>query len=120
MLTKDFLYSLPDNLIAQYPANERGESRMLVLDEVRKISDKKFKDIIGYLTSDDLIVLNDTRVIPARLFLLSNTPTIPNPFLLIMIKTSAMGVSKTVRGKEFFVCITSFARESCMPRLPPG
>jgi len=73
MLTKDFLYSLPDNLIAQYPANERGESRMLVLDEVRKISDKKFKDIIGYLTSDDLIVLNDTRVIPARLFLEKET-----------------------------------------------
>ena len=73
MLTKDFLYSLPDNLIAQYPANERGESRMLVLDEVHKISDKKFKDIIGYLTSDDLIVLNDTRVIPARLFLEKET-----------------------------------------------
>ena len=73
MLTKDFLYSLPDNLIAQYPASERGESRMLVLDEVRKISDKKFKDIIGYLTSDDLIVLNDTRVIPARLFLEKET-----------------------------------------------
>ncbi|MFL2556013.1 MAG: tRNA preQ1(34) S-adenosylmethionine ribosyltransferase-isomerase QueA, partial [Gammaproteobacteria bacterium] len=44
-----------------------------VLDEVRKISDKKFKDIIGYLTSDDLIVLNDTRVIPARLFLEKET-----------------------------------------------
>ena len=73
MLTKDFLYSLPDSLIAQYPASERGESRMLVLDEVRKISDKKFKDIIGYLTSDDLIVLNDTRVIPARLFLEKET-----------------------------------------------
>ena len=69
MLTKDFSYSLPDSLIAQYPTSERGTSRMLVLAKDHKIFDKKFKDIIGYFNSNDLLVLNDTRVIPARLLL---------------------------------------------------
>ena len=69
MLTKDFSYSLPDSLIAQYPTSERGTSRMLVLAEDHKIFDKKFKEIIGYFNSNDLLVLNDTRVIPARLLL---------------------------------------------------
>jgi len=69
MLTKDFSYNLPEDLIAQNPTEERGTSRMLVLEKGRKISDSLFQKLPEYLQSGDLIVLNDTFVIPARLFL---------------------------------------------------
>ena len=69
MLTKDFSYNLPENLIAQNPTDERGTSRMLVLEKGGKISDSLFQRLPEYLKSGDLIVLNDTAVIPARLFL---------------------------------------------------
>ena len=64
----DFDYYLPEELIAQTPLKNRDESRLLVLDRNSgKIEHKKFKDIIDYLHSGDLLVLNDTKVIPARL-----------------------------------------------------
>jgi S-adenosylmethionine:tRNA ribosyltransferase-isomerase len=69
MLTKDFSYNLPEDLIAQHPVSKRGASRMLVLEEECKISDTKFYKLPEYLKPGDLIVLNDTLVIPARLFL---------------------------------------------------
>ena len=69
MLTKDFSYNLPEDLIAQNPADERGTSRMLVLEKGCEISDSLFQKLPEYLQSGDLIVLNDTSVIPARLFL---------------------------------------------------
>ena len=69
MLTKEFSYNLPEDLIAQHPVSKRGASRMLVLEEECKISDTKFYKLPEYLKPGDLIVLNDTLVIPARLFL---------------------------------------------------
>jgi len=69
MLVKDFNYYLPEGLIARYPATERDASRMMVLDRrTGEITDRLFKNISEYLEADDLLVLNDTRVIPARLF----------------------------------------------------
>lgn len=69
MKTKDFDYNLPENLIAQYPLENREESKLLILDKKRgNIEHKQFKDIIEYLNPGDCLVLNDTRVIPARLF----------------------------------------------------
>ena len=69
MKTKDFYYDLPHELIAQVPINNRDESRLLVLDkETGEIEHRLFKDIIGYLNKGDTLVLNDTRVLPARLF----------------------------------------------------
>jgi S-adenosylmethionine:tRNA ribosyltransferase-isomerase len=68
MLTSDFSYDLPQELIAQYPATNRDASRMLYLDPERNISDTSFKRLPEYLKPGDLIVLNDTRVIPARLY----------------------------------------------------
>lgn len=69
MKTKDFLYNLPEELIAQNPIKNREESKLMVLDkETGLIEHKKFKDIIKYLNKGDCLVLNDTRVIPARLF----------------------------------------------------
>lgn len=69
MKTSDFDYPLPEHLIAQSPALKRDGSRLMVLDAGRKtIEHKKFSDIIDYLYKGDLLVLNDTKVIPARLF----------------------------------------------------
>lgn len=69
MKTKDFYYELPEELIAQHPLEDRVESRLLVLDKkTGEIEHKHFKDIIDYLNKGDTLVLNDTRVLPARLF----------------------------------------------------
>src|SRR3972149_8231433 len=68
MKLSDFDYNLPEELIAQYPADKRDESRLLVLDRKSgKIEHTVFKDIINYLSPSDLLVLNDTLVFPARL-----------------------------------------------------
>lgn len=68
MKTDDFDYYLPKELIAQTPLSKRDNSRMMVLDkETGKISDEMFTNLINYLNPGDTIVLNDTKVIPARL-----------------------------------------------------
>jgi len=69
MKTEDFYYDLPEELIAQHPLKERTQSRLMVLDkETGEIEHRHFKDILDYLNSGDCLVLNDTKVIPARLF----------------------------------------------------
>ena len=68
MKTDDFDYYLPKELIAQTPLSKRDNSRMMVLDkETGKTSDETFINLINYLNPGDTIVLNDTKVIPARL-----------------------------------------------------
>ena len=68
MRTDDFDYELPQELIAQTPLEKRDESRLLVLDKkTGDIEHKKFYDIIDYLESGDALVINDTKVIPARI-----------------------------------------------------
>jgi S-adenosylmethionine:tRNA ribosyltransferase-isomerase len=67
--TSDFYYDLPERLIAQTPIKERDHSRLLVLDKkTGEISHKYFYDIIDYLNEGDCLVINDTKVLPARLF----------------------------------------------------
>lgn len=69
MQTKDFYYDLPQELIAQDPLPDRSSSRLMILDKkTGDISHHIFRDIISYLRADDCLVLNDTKVIPARLF----------------------------------------------------
>ena len=69
MRTEDFDYKLPEELIAQHPTDKRDFSRLMVVDKkTGKREDKHFYDIIDYLDEGDLLVMNDTRVIPARLF----------------------------------------------------
>lgn len=69
MNISEFDYELPIDLIAQMPADKRENSRMMVLDRANhSISHKHFFDIVDYLDESDLLVLNDTKVIPARLF----------------------------------------------------
>ena len=67
--TSDFDYNLPEKLIAQTPLEKRDNSKMLVLDkETGNIEHKKFNNIIDYLEEGDILVINDTKVIPARLY----------------------------------------------------
>ena len=69
MKTEDFNYDLPEYLIAQTPLKDRDQSRLMVLDKVTgEIEHKHFYDIIDYLEEGDVLVLNDTKVMPARLF----------------------------------------------------
>ncbi len=68
MKTEDFNYDLPEYLIAQTPLKKRDESRLMVLDKVTgEIEHKHFYDILDYLEEGDVLVLNDTKVMPARL-----------------------------------------------------
>ena len=64
----DFYYDLPEELIAQDPLSDRSSSRLMVLDkETGEIEHKIFRDIVDYLKPGDCLVVNDTKVIPARL-----------------------------------------------------
>ena len=74
MKTSDFFYDLPEELIAQTPLQKRDTSRLLVLNrENGEISHKHFYDILDYLNPGDCLVMNDSRVLPARL--LGHRPT---------------------------------------------
>lgn len=69
MKVSDFNYNLPEELIAQTPIQKRDESRLMVLDRNnKKIEHKIFKDIIDYLKPGDVLVRNNTKVIPARIY----------------------------------------------------
>lgn len=69
MKTSDFYYDLPENLIAQTPVEPRDSSRLMVLHKTSgKIEHKIFKDLRDYLEPGDCLVINDTRVIPARIY----------------------------------------------------
>ena len=69
MRTDDFNFDLPEELIAQHPLEQRDHSRLLVLDKHSgNITHKRFGDILDYLVPGDVLVVNNTRVIPARLF----------------------------------------------------
>lgn len=68
MLSSDFHFELPDDLIARYPADHRSASRLLCLEgETGMFQDRMFTDLVELLRPGDLLVFNDTRVIPARL-----------------------------------------------------
>ena len=68
MKTDDFDYELPEELIAQTPLEKRDSSRLLILDKkTGDVEHKHFSDIIDYLEKDDILVLNNTKVLPARL-----------------------------------------------------
>ena len=69
MKKSDFNYSLPEALIAQQPLTERTASRLLTMNrDSGELHDKQFSDLLDFIEPEDLLVFNDTRVIPARLF----------------------------------------------------
>ncbi|WP_367568350.1 tRNA preQ1(34) S-adenosylmethionine ribosyltransferase-isomerase QueA [Lacrimispora sp.] len=69
MNVRDFYFDLPQELIAQDPLEDRSSSRLLVLDKnTGELEHKHFRDVLSYLKKGDCLVINDTKVIPARLF----------------------------------------------------
>ncbi|MBE6556695.1 MAG: hypothetical protein E7664_02990 [Ruminococcaceae bacterium] len=69
MRTSDFFYELPERLIAQHPVEQRDTSRLMVLDRKSgSIEHRHFFDILDYLRPEDVLVINDSKVIPARLY----------------------------------------------------
>ncbi len=83
MLVTDFDYELPQEQIAQHPTEPRDHSRLLVVDKLTgEIEHKHFYDLVEYLNPGDLLVFNDTRVIPARLHGIKDTGAHVEIFLL--------------------------------------
>lgn len=69
MKLSHFNFDLPEDLLAEYPSENRDESRLMVLDRKNQtIEHKYFKDLINYFDEDDVMILNNTKVFPARLF----------------------------------------------------
>ncbi len=67
--TSDFYYELPEELIAQHPSEKRDEARLMVLDrEKQTIEHRIFRDVTEYLRAGDVLVINDSKVIPARIY----------------------------------------------------
>ena len=83
MLVSEFDYDLPEELIAQTPSEKRDECKMMVLDKATQtIEHKHFYDIVDYLDENCILVLNNTKVIPARLFGYKETGALIEIFLL--------------------------------------
>lgn len=98
MKTSDFEYHLPESSIAQTPAEPRDSSRLLVLHrETGELEHRIFRDILDYLRAGDLLVLNQTRVIPARIF--AHKETGGRVELLLLRRHDALTWDVLVGGK---------------------
>ena len=107
MKTSDFSFDLPSELIAQYPPEVRGTSRMMVLDRSEgTFTDRSIKDIVDYFGPDDVMVVNNTKVRKARLYGTSVTGGKVEFFLLHPLDTNRWSVickksRKQTVGKEY-------------------
>ncbi|HAL61527.1 MAG TPA: tRNA preQ1(34) S-adenosylmethionine ribosyltransferase-isomerase QueA [Chloroflexi bacterium] len=100
MKIEDFDYEIPPHLIAQHPLEPRDASRLMVISRAEgKIEDRRFRDIADYLRSGDLIVANDSRVIPARL-LGHKVPTGGKVELLLTARRGDRLWEGLVRGRK--------------------
>jgi S-adenosylmethionine:tRNA ribosyltransferase-isomerase len=99
MKTRDFYYDLPQQLIAQYPAKQRTDSRLLCVDSKQgTFEDRQFTDFPDRIHPDDVLVFNNTRVIPARLF--GRKPTGGKVEILIERITSEHSALAHVRASK--------------------
>lgn len=95
MKTDDFDFDLDEDLIAQHPMKNRDESSLMVMNKKSgEISHKRFYDIVDYLEPGDVLVLNDTRVIPARLF--GNRPDKDEKIEVLLVKREEDDVWETL------------------------
>jgi S-adenosylmethionine:tRNA ribosyltransferase-isomerase len=100
MLTSEFDYHLPPELIAQTPVEPRDSSRLLVLDRSRDtLQHRYFRDILDYLRPGDLLVVNETRVIPARLYA-TKVPSGGRVELLLLAKRGPRTWETLVKGRK--------------------
>ena len=89
MKTRQFWYPLPERLIAQHPAERRGTERMMVLHrDTGVLEHRHIADIVDYITADDLLVVNDTKVFPARL--LGEWPDTHGAVEVLMVNAAPM------------------------------
>ncbi|MGE5775900.1 MAG: S-adenosylmethionine:tRNA ribosyltransferase-isomerase, partial [Chloroflexota bacterium] len=98
MQTSDFDYHLPESSIAQTPAEPRDSSRLLVLHrDTGQLDHRVFRDVGDYLRPGDLLVLNQTRVIPARIY--ARKPTGGRVELLLLLRRDELIWEALVGGK---------------------
>lgn len=89
MNTHDFYFDLPQDLIAQHPISPRDHSRLLYLNKTTSdLTHHKFYDIVDFLEPGDTLIINDSRVLPARLYGISKETSSPMEFLLLEQKSS--------------------------------
>lgn len=101
MKTSDFYYDLPQELIAQTPIEPRNASRLMLLDKkTGEIEHKIFKDLTDYLVPGDCLILNDTRVIPARIFGVKKETGAVVEFLLLKQHENLVWESLCKPGKK--------------------
>lgn len=101
MKTSDYFYELPKELIAQTPLERRDSSRLLVLDKSNgEIEHKHFFDIIDFLNEGDCLILNDSRVLPARLYGIKNDTGARVEFLLLTQKANKVWECLAGPGKK--------------------
>ncbi len=101
MKKHDFYYDLPNELIAQTPIEPRDASRMMVVNrQTGKIEHKHFYDVVEYLNPGDCLILNDTKVLPARLYGIKDETGAKVEFLLLMQKEKDVWEVITGPGKK--------------------
>lgn len=101
MKKSNFYYDLPQELIAQHPLPVRDDSRLLVLGkQTGEIQHKKFRDILGFLRAGDCLIMNNTRVLPARLYGTREDTGARVEFLLLNRKTADLWEVLTGPGKK--------------------
>lgn len=126
MKTADFFYDLPPELIAQHPLEDRSSSRLMVLDKkTGRIEHKHFSDILSYLRKGDVLVINNTRVIPARLMgVRSDTGSFVEILLLRRIDEKRWETlarpGKKVREGRRLTFIPGELEATCEQVLPDG
>jgi len=102
MRTKDFNYNLPQELIAQRPLSPRDASRLLVLERKNgRLSHQQFTDILDYFQPGDILVANNSRVIPARLF--GQKPTGGKAEILLLEQLDEVSWKALVGGKKLIL-----------------
>ena len=101
MHINDFDYNLPEELIAQFPADKRDHSRLMVVDRsTGSVEHRHFYDILEYLKAGDCLVLNNSRVIPARIFGIKAATGARVEFLLIKRKDGDRWETMVRPGKK--------------------
>ncbi len=101
MKKHDFYYDLPNELIAQTPIEPRDASRMMVVNrQTGEIEHKHFYDVVDYLNPGDCLILNDTKVLPARLYGIKDETGAMVEFLLLMQKRKRRMASNYRPRKE--------------------
>ena len=101
MKLKDFDYELPEELIAQIPEQKRENSKMMVLDKnANTIEHKHFYDITDYFDENDVLVLNNTKVIPARLYGKKETGANIEVFLLNHRRKNLAGAFEPLKARQ--------------------